>query len=358
MAADARPPDPPPSTPRYTAAGVDIDAGARLVPRLRALAAEASRPEVVGGVGAFAGLFDLSAYRAPLLAASTDGVGSKVLVARALGRYESVGEDLVNHCINDVLTAGAKPLFFLDYLAGNGLSEEQKVALVRGVARACRRAGVALLGGETADLPGLYRDGDFDLAGTMVGVIEGGRPIDGAEIAGGDLILGLPSNGLHTNGYSLARAVFGLDGEDRTAALARLTALEPELGEPLGEALLRPHLSYWPLLEPVLPWCKGIAHITGGGIAGNLVRVLPPGTTAVVHRGRWPVPPIFGLIQRTGGISAAEMWDVFNLGMGLMLVVREGDLARVEEALPGALRVGEVVARAGEARVEVVPAGP
>ena len=198
------------ATPRYAAAGVDIAANDRLIPRYRALAASASRPEVIGGVGVFSGLFDLSGYQDPVLVASTDGVGTKVLVARQVGRLDGVGRDIVNHCINDILTAGAKPLFFLDYLAGSGLSEDEKVEIVGGIAGACADAGLALLGGETADMPGLYRDGDFDLAGTIVGVVRKGHEIDGSKIEPGDQLIGLPSNGLHTNGYTLARSALQL----------------------------------------------------------------------------------------------------------------------------------------------------
>ena len=220
------------ATPRYTAAGVDIAANDRLIPRYRALARAATRPEVLGGVGVFSGLFDLSAFDDPVLVASTDGVGTKVLVARRLGRLDGVGRDIVNHCINDILTAGARPLFFLDYLAGSGLSEDEKVAIVGGAAAACADGGLALLGGETADMPGLYRDGDFDLAGTIVGVVRKGHEIDGRGIVPGDALIGLPSNGLHTNGYTLARAVLHLDD----APAADLTAHDDELGALLAAA--------------------------------------------------------------------------------------------------------------------------
>ena len=215
MADPAAPRESAAATPRYTAAGVDIAANDRLIPRYRALARAATRPEVLGGVGVFSGLFDLTAFDDPVLVASTDGVGTKVLVARRLGRLDGVGRDIVNHCINDILTAGARPLFFLDYLAGNGLSEDEKVAIVGGVAAACADGGLALLGGETADMPGLYRDGDFDLAGTIVGVVRKGHEIDGRGIRPGDALIGLPSNGLHTNGYTLARAVLHLDDARR-----------------------------------------------------------------------------------------------------------------------------------------------
>ena len=331
----------------YAAAGVDVDANDRLIPRYRDLAQTATRPEQVGDVGAFSGLFELSGYQHPVLAASTDGVGTKVMVASLVGRLESVGRDLVNHCINDILCAGAAPLFFLDYLAANELSEDDKVAVVSGVAAACRESGIALLGGETADMPDLYPSGHFDLAGTIVGVLERGREITGASIEPGDVVLGLPSNGLHTNGYSLARQVFGLRPEDGSweERQAWLEAFEPALGEPLADALLRPHLSYWPALREALDRIKGIAHITGGGIAGNIERVLPAGTRVALDAARWPQPPIFELIRSRGEIPAAEMYRVFNMGLGMAVVVAAEDaesvlaeseqIAQIGEVLPG-----------------------
>ncbi len=352
MAKSGAPPPAGASTPHYTAAGVDIDANERLIPRYRALAQQATRPEVLGGVGPFSGLFDLSAYPDPVLVASTDGVGTKVLLARRAGRLDGVGQDLVNHCINDVLTAGARPLFFLDYLAGNGLSEDDKVAIVAGAAKACAAAAVALLGGETADMPGLYRPGDFDLAGTIVGVVRKGRQIDGSAIRPGDRLLGLPSNGLHTNGYSLARQALALDALDRDA----LNAPDPVLGTSLAAALLIPHRAYWPLLQPVLDRCRGIAHITGGGLPGNVARMLPAGCSARLQRGAWPQPPIFARLQAAGRIDDAEMLRVFNMGLGLVLAVAPEDADGVRAALPEALPVGRIVARESGPPVRLGPA--
>lgn len=339
---------------RYADVGVDIGANDRLIPRFKQLAESASRPEVIDGVGAFSGLFDLSGYPDPVLVASTDGVGTKVIVARLAGRYDSVGEDLVNHCVNDILTAGARPLFFLDYLANNGLSEDQKVAVVSGVARACASSGLALLGGETADMPGVYQPGDFDLAGTIVGLVEKGKQINGATIVPGDVLIGLPSNGLHTSGYSLARAALGLT-DDAAVAADLLREEAPELGETLADALLHPHRCYWSAVEPVLRHCKGIAHITGGGIAGNLVRVLPAGSAAKVRRGALPEPAIFRLIQQRGKIDDEEMFRVFNMGIGIILVVAETALADVRAAISEAKVVGEIVATAAAPSVEIVP---
>ena len=342
---------------RYAAAGVDVDANTRLIPRLRALAATAGRPEVIGGLGAFSGLFDISGFKQPLLVASTDGVGTKLLIARTLQRYGTVGEDLVNHCINDILTAGARPLFFLDYLAGSDLTADHKVEIVAGVARACRATETALLGGETADMPGLYRSGDFDLAGTIVGVVEKGRQIDGSTIALGDTLVGFPSSGLHTNGYSLARAVFQLGRGDEEQDQRILLAAPAELGAPLGDALLRPHRCYATQLQPVLGRCKGIAHITGGGIAENLARILPPGAAARLRRGSWPEPPIFALIQRSGDITEAEMFRVFNMGLGLIVAVAPPDVAALLAVDLAASVVGEITAADGAPAVEIAGAG-
>ena len=343
------------SAPRYTAAGVDVDANDRLIPRYRELAELARRPEQVGAVGSFSGLFDLSGWHNPTLVASTDGVGTKVLLASLAGRMDSVGRDLVNHCVNDILTAGAEPLFFLDYLAGNGLSEEHKVAVVSGVAQACRDSGVALLGGETADMPDVYRSGEFDLAGTIVGVVDRDRAITGELIAAGDLLLGLPSNGLHTNGYSLARAALSLRDEDGdpNQRRARLEQHVAALGECLVDALLRPHAVYWSTLRPVLDKVKGLAHITGGGVAGNLERVLPDGLGATLERGTWPEPPIFSLIQRRGEIESAEMFRVFNMGLGMIVVAAPADEAELLSALDGACRIGQVVRAEQPGRVHI-----
>ena len=335
-----------PSAPQYAAAGVDVDANDRLIPRYRQLAQSALRPEQLGGVGPFSGLFDLSGWHNPVLVASTDGVGTKVMLATLAGRLDGVGRDLVNHCINDILTAGAEPLFFLDYLAAHELSEDDKVAVVAGVASACRESGLALLGGETADMPDLYPSGAFDLAGTIIGVVERGAQISGDRIVPGDALMALPSNGLHTNGYTLARAALGLrpgDGSE-SERRTRLLVHEPVLGESLADALLRPHLPYWSTLRPLLKQAKGIAHITGGGIVGNLERVLPPETAAEITRGTWLEPPIFGLIQERGAISDEEMFRVFNMGVGMIIVVAATDADATLDALEphGATRIGTV----------------
>ncbi|HXG36766.1 MAG TPA: phosphoribosylformylglycinamidine cyclo-ligase [Dehalococcoidia bacterium] len=341
-------------TGSYAAAGVDIAAADRLVAKFAELARTASRPEVLAGVGPFSGLFRLQGYADPVLVSSADGVGTKLKLAALVDGYEGLGHDLVNHCVNDILTAGAAPLFFLDYIGGCDLSEEAKVALVRGMAEACREVGCALLGGETADMPGLYASGDFDLVGFIVGAVERDGVIDGSDIQAGDILLGLPSNGLHTNGYSLARKVFDVGlGTDSRAERERLLRHYDELGETLAEALLRPHRCYWKDLQPLVgahgraPLLKGIAHITGGGIPGNLPRILPARLGARVQRDAWETPPIFRLIQQRGDVPEEEMWRVFNLGLGMILAVAPQDAEAVRAQLPEALVVGEVVRGTG-----------
>ena len=337
----------------YAAAGVDIDAGSRLAARIKEIVRSAGRPEVLAGVGPFASLFRLGDYREPVLVASADGVGTKLNVAAAMRRFDTVGVDLVNHCVNDILTTGAEPLFFLDYIASAGLSEDDKVAVVQGMASACREAGCALIGGETADMPDVYLPHAFDLAGFIVGVVERDSIIDGSTIQEGDALLGIPSNGLHTNGYSLARRVFNVGlGGDPEAEKAALHRTYPEIVMTLGESLLAPHLCYYRQVKPVLGYLKGIAHITGGGIIDNVPRILPEGLAARIGRGTWKVPPIFTLIQREGNVSDDEMYRVFNMGLGMVLVCAASELKRVRARLPEARLVGRVVPHSGARRVE------
>ena len=338
----------------YAAAGVDLDAAGSLVDRIREIAGKAGRPEVLAGVGPFAGLFRLGTYREPVLVSSTDSVGTKVKFAALLERFDTVGVDLVNHCVNDILTSGAEPLFFLDYIGSSALSGDEKLALVRGVADACRESGCALIGGETADLPDLYAERDFDLVGFIVGVVERDAVVDGASIREGDALLALPSNGLHTNGYSMARRVFSVGiGGDTKEERARLERVYPELDGTLGDALMTPHRCYLEPLRPVLSKLKGIAHITGGGLAENVARVLPDGVAARIDRTAWDVPPLFELIQRAGNVPDEEMWRAFNMGLGIVVAVDPSDVATVREALPEALVAGEVVPQKGDARVRL-----
>ncbi len=327
----------------YRQAGVNIAAGQRAAELMAAAVRSTYGAEVLAGIGAFGGLYDarrVQAMTAPVLVASTDGVGTKTSVAARLERWDSIGADLVNHCVNDILVQGAQPLFFLDYVASSRLEPEQIATVVRGIAAACRAAGCALLGGETAEMPGVYQPGEVDLVGTIVGVVERGHILDGSRIQPGDVLLALPSSGLHTNGYSLARRVLAdLDWSEP------LPILE---GDTPGDALLAVHRSY---LGPVAQLqqaggdLRGLAHITGGGVVDNLPRILPTGMGAVVRRGSWPEPPIFRLIQQRGQVSDREMFHVFNMGIGMLAIVPADQVAQAQAALPDALFVvGEIVA--------------
>jgi phosphoribosylformylglycinamidine cyclo-ligase len=339
----------------YAAAGVDIAARSRFAAGLPGILAQARRPEVLSDAGPFSGLFRLGdKYRDPVLAASADGIGTKVKLQLAAGRLDLCGADILGHSVNDILACGAEPLFFLDYIAGNGLTNEQKTTLVEGVARACAEAGCALLGGETADMPDVYAEGDFDLAGFIVGVVERDRIIDGSKVAAGDVLLGIASSGLHTNGFSLARKALNVaDGESRDETLRRLDERPALLGgQSLGGALLATHRPYYKELAPVFDRVHGIAHITGGGYTENVPRILPPDLTAVFETRSWAVPPIFQLIQQRGEIAAEEMYEVFNMGIGLVLMVDREDVEAVRAAIPEAIDVGRIVEATGR-RVEL-----
>jgi len=318
----------------YAAAGVDIAAYERVLERVKPLIAATHGKDVAVGVGPFAGLYALPG--GGHLASSADGVGTKIKIAIAAGSHRGIGVDLVNHCVNDIATAGARPLFFLDYFATGRLDPEVFTQLIEGMTRACREAGCALLGGETAEMPGVYALGDYDLAGFIVGLVEAGQNPDPARIKAGDALVGLPSSGVHTNGYSLVRKVF----ED-----VPLNRVYSELGGPLGEALLEPHTSYLADLGRI-KW-KGAAHITGGGILGNLPRCLPDRLGARLDRKAWEVPPIFELIRKRGRIADDEMNGTFNMGLGMILVVDPADVP------PGGEVVGEVVRHSGPDRVVI-----
>jgi len=339
----------------YAAAGVDIAARSRFAAGLPGILAQARRPEVLSDAGPFSGLFRLGEkYRDPVLAASADGIGTKVKLQLAAGRLDLCGADILGHSVNDILACGAEPLFFLDYIAGNGLTNEQKTTLVEGVARACAEAGCALLGGETADMPDVYAEGDFDLAGFIVGVVERDRIIDGAKVAAGDVLLGIASSGLHTNGFSLARRALNVaNGETRDETLRRLDERPALLGgQTLGEALLATHRPYFKELAPVLDRVHGIAHITGGGYTENVPRILPPDLTAVFDTKAWAAPGVFRLIQQRGEIAAEEMYEVFNMGIGLVVMVGREDVEAVRAAIPEAIEVGRIVEATGR-RVEL-----
>lgn len=322
----------------YRASGVDLDAAANVKELFKPHVLSTFGPQVLGDIGFFGGLFRLQGYRDPVLVATTDGIGTKVKLALWLARYDTLGHDIVNHCVNDALTTGARPLFFLDYIAVEKLVPHQVEALVKGMAEACRTVGCVLLGGETAQMPGIYLPGAFDLAGFLVGVAERDALLDPSTIVKGDALLAIPSSGLHTNGYSLVRAVFNLE-EDPSPLMGYYT----ELGRTLGEALLEPHRSYYPLLEPVLPLLKAMAHITGGGLSENLARVMPKGLAGRIDRETWEVPAIFRLIQERGNIAGDEMERVFNMGVGMVLVCGPERVPEVQRRLPEAWVVGEVV---------------
>ena len=337
---------------RYAEAGVDLESRHAYARGLPAILRQARRPEVLSDAGAFSGLFRLGeGYRDPVLAGSADGVGTKVKLNLAAGRLDLCGYDIVGHSVNDILTCGARPLFLLDYIASDGLTNDQKTALVEGVARACSEAGLALLGGETADMPGVYVPGEFDVAGFIVGVVERDEIIDGSRVAAGDVLVGLPSSGLHTNGFSLVRKALDIcNGEHHEETRRRLEERPEGLGgASVGEALLQTHRTYHREVEPILHLVHGISHITGGGYPENVPRMLPAGLAAVFDTSSWAVPPIFELIKRRGEIQPAEMYEVFNMGIGLVLAVAPADASTVLEALPGAITIGAVEERDGPA---------
>ena len=275
---------------------------------------------------------------------SVDGVGTKLKIASALAKHDTIGIDLVNHCVNDILTCGAEPLFFLDYIAMGKLVPQQMEAITRGLAQACREAGCALIGGETAEMPGLYAGKDYDLVGFIIGVVEKDKIIMGKTIVVGDAIISLPSSGLHTNGFSLVRNIFG-----QTKSV--LDTYYPELGRTLGEELLGPHRCYFHQLKSLLPVIKGMAHITGGGLIDNVPRILPKGVAAQFNSRAWAVPPIFRLIEQRGNIAQNEMYHVFNMGIGMVLICSPDNADQLTQALPEAKVIGEVVKQAGKARV-------
>jgi phosphoribosylformylglycinamidine cyclo-ligase len=338
----------------YRDAGVDMDEGDRLVELIKPHARPTLRPEVLAGIGGFGGLFalDVKKYREPVLVSGTDGVGTKLKVAFAADRHGTIGQDLVAMCVNDVAVVGAEPLFFLDYFATGKLSAEQGAEVVKGIAEGCRLAGCALIGGETAELPGFYAEGEYDLAGFAVGCVERSRIVDGRGVVPGDVVLGVASSGLHSNGYSLARKAL----MERHPLDRRFDALG---GKTLADALLEPTRIYakdvLALLEKVA--VKSFAHITGGGLPGNVPRNLPDGTRAILEERRWPRPPVFDLVEREGGVPRDEMYRTFNMGLGLVAVVAPGDEAAAHELLRArgldAWTVGVVEKGEGEATCEV-----
>ena len=339
----------------YAEAGVDIDAGNRAVTLIKQAVKSTHRPGVISDIGGFGGLFglDTTKYQQPVLVSGTDGVGTKLRVAQLTDRHDTIGIDAVAMCVNDILVQGAEPLFFLDYLAVGRLVPEQVADIVSGVAEGCRQAGCALLGGETAEMPGFYKEDEYDIAGFAVGVADKAKLLDGSNIKAGDVLIGLPSSGLHSNGYSLARkAFFEVAGYDVNTHLT-------ELGRTVGEELLTPTRIYVKAVLPLLEQFDivGMAHITGGGITENVPRVLPKGLAATVNLGSWPVPPVFTMLQQIGNIELAEMLRTFNMGIGLVLVVpadqQQAVLAKLQAQgetayVLGAVTPGDNVVHYGE----------
>jgi len=329
----------------YARAGVNINLADRVKKIVAQQARTTFRPEVLGS-GFFGSMFQLKRCDEPVLVSSTDGVGTKLKIALLMGKNDTVGIDIVNHCVNDILCCGAEPLFFLDYIAMSKLRPEQVEAIISGIVQACREVGCSLIGGETAEMPGIYSRKAYDLVGFIVGVVEKRNIIDGSSIVPDDVILGLPSSGLHTNGYSLARKVFGTDSNP-----ACLNKFYPELGKSLGEELLQIHRCYYPQLKPALSLLKGIAHITGGGFEGNIPRILPQGLAAHLRKDSWDILPIFKLIQGKGDITETEMYRVFNMGIGMAIICSPQQVTRIASILPEAKAIGKIIKRENEERV-------
>lgn len=344
----------------YKSSGVDVDAGHEVVQRVKRLAQSTFTPGVLSGIGSFGGLFqpDFSEVDAPVLVASADGVGTKLKIGFLTGRHDTVGADLVNHCVNDILVQGARPLFFLDYLATGRLSVDVSTAVIGGVSSGCRDNRCALLGGETAEMPGFYADGEYDLAGFIVGMVGRSDLIDGRQIEPGDLLLGLPSSGLHTNGFSLARRIMF----DVAGLSVDSTVDDVEPGATVGDVLLRPHRSYLKTLSPLLgggdaQLIKGLVHVTGGGLTDNVPRVLPEGTAARIDRGAWAVPPVFRFLESAGQVSNGDMLRTFNMGIGMVVVCARGAVDEVQQRLSQAgetdsLVIGQITK--GDRTVEYV----
>ncbi|HWF19772.1 MAG TPA: phosphoribosylformylglycinamidine cyclo-ligase [Verrucomicrobiae bacterium] len=353
----------------YARAGVDIDLGNRVKATLPQLLAATHRREVLGKVGGFGGLFalDVKKYREPVLVSSTDGVGTKLKLAFAMDKHDTIGEDLVNHCVDDIAVLGAEPLFFLDYIGTGKLKPHVFTQLIEGFARGCAKNNCALIGGETAQMPGFYQPGEYDVSGTIVGVVEKNRMLDGKGIRPGDAVIGLASSGLHTNGYSLARKIFfeqmKLKPKSRVA----------ELGNTIGDELLKVHVSYGPLIQTLLKKfnaafaksqgsnlkfqiIKGLAHITGGGFVDNIPRVLPKNCDVIIRKGTWDVLPIFQMIQAKGGVPEAELYQVFNMGIGMTIIVSgekvDAVLKFIRAQKQKAWVIGEIVKGKGEVRVQ------
>ena len=338
----------------YSDAGVSIDAANIAVDRIKKLAASTFNSRTLTEIGSFGGMFDAAfpKLKEPVLVASADGVGTKLKIAFLTGIHNTVGRDLVNHCVNDILVQGARPLFFLDYVATGKLAPEVIAGVVEGMANGCRENGCVLLGGETAEMPGFYSEGEYDVAGFIVGIVDRAKVIDGKQIRAGDAVLGLPSVGLHTNGYSLARKLFF-----EVAGLNADSYVE-ELGATVGETLLRPHTSYLPVLDGVLDsgMIKGLAHITGGGLIDNIPRILPEGTSVEIQAGAWPGLPVYTAMQRIGNVDELEMYRAFNMGIGMAIICSSGNVDYIKTTIAGqgtqCYEIGNVIE--GERRVKII----
>jgi len=331
----------------YTLAGVDVNLASAVKKSIAKQARSTFRPGVMSS-GFFGSMFKLEGYTTPILVSSTDGVGTKVKIAAVLDKNNVVGMDIVNHCVNDILCCGAEPLFFLDYIAMDKIIPKRVEAIVAGITQACHETGCSLIGGETAEMPGVYSQTSYDLAGFIVGVVEENNIIDGSSIVQGDIILGLPSSGLHTNGYSLVRKIFEIDTNPSC-----LHDFRSQLGESLGEALLQIHHAYYPQIKPVLPATKGIAHITGGGFIGNIPRTLPQGLAAHLNKASWAIPPLFKLIQERGNIKETEMYQVFNMGIGMTIICSPQQVTQIIAILPQAKIIGEIIKTEDKKRVTI-----
>jgi phosphoribosylformylglycinamidine cyclo-ligase len=327
----------------YARAGVDIALKTAVISNIRKMAGNTHGPQVLSGVGFFGGMYEFKGYKEPVLVSSVDGVGTKTKLALAMGKHDTIGKDIVNHCVNDILTCGAQPLFFLDYIGIGKVVPQTLESIVKGLSDACSEAGCALIGGEIGEMRDVYQDDDFDLVGFILGVVEKSKIIMGQDITEGDVVLGLPSSGLHTNGYTLARRILGDTKEI-------LDVYHPSLGRTLGEVLLEPHRSYYEDLKPVLPSLKGIAHITGGGIIGNVSRILPKGLAVNIETKNWALPPIFSIIRERGNVETREMFRVFNMGIGMILVCSPKQATGLKKALPEARTIGDVVRPRGRVR--------
>lgn len=322
----------------YRAAGVDLEAASQAKDLFKEHVRSTFGPQVLSDIGSFGSLFELQGYDNPVLVSSTDGVGTKIKLAFWLDRYDTIGHDVVNQSVNDILTNGARPLFFLDYIAVDKLDPYTSEKIVKGIAEACKKVNCALIGGEIAQMPGVYTKGSFDLVGFIVGVTERKSLLNNSSIQTGDVLIALPSSGLHTNGYSLVRKIYQLE-EDASA----LNVYHQDLGRTLGESLLEPHLSYWPTLEPAIPLLKGMAHITGGGLVENIKRMIPKGVDPKIHYDSWKTPPLFEIIQTKGHIEDVEMWSVFNMGVGMVLACDQSQTNSLLGMIPGSWEIGEVV---------------